>query len=177
MKWLLELDFALNREWRSNQRRAVVVVIALLFGLQVGAATWRWLALRDAHTALATNQRQLASKGARTSAETLTADQAKLAVSAQTMLNSLAVPWEVLLQAIESSRPQRVVVDTIQPNAIDGGVNIGITSPDFAEVAAFVNALQKQKSLRGVMLASEALPDNGGSALRAVIHANWQTSP
>jgi predicted dinucleotide-binding enzyme len=177
MKWLPELDFALNRARRSTQRKAVIVGVALLFGLQVGAAAWRWLALRDAHAVLVAKQRQLASKGARTSAEPLTADQTKLAVSAQTMLNSLAVPWEVLLQAIESSRPQRVVVDAIQPNAIDGGVNIGITSPDFAEVAAFVNALHKQKSLSGVMLASEALPDNGGTALRAVIHANWQPSP
>jgi Tfp pilus assembly protein PilN len=177
MKWLPELDFALNRERRSNQRRAVVIAIALLFGLQVGAAAWRWLTLRDADTALATKQRQLESKGTRTSAEPLTVDQTKLAVSAQAMLNGLAVPWEVLLQAIESSRPQSVVVDAIQPSATDGGVSIGITSPDFAEVAAFVNALQKQKALHGVMLASEALPDNGGSALRAVIHANWQPAP
>lgn len=177
MKHLPELDFALDRARRARQRKGLIAAIALVFGLQVGAAVWRWQSLQDARTELTLKQRQLARQGARSDVAPLSADQIKVATSVQAMLNALAIPWDVVLQAIESARPPRLVVESIQPSVADGSVNISVSSPDFAGVAAFVQALMQQQVLHGVMLASEALPDSGGAALRAVIHANWQSAP
>jgi hypothetical protein len=176
MKRLPELDFALNRAQRAHQRKVVIVVMTLLFAFQLGAVAWRWMSFQDERTEMIRKYQQLNSKRGPTDDRTLTADQASMAVSAQKMLNSFAVPWEALLQAVESARPQRIVVETIQPSVTDSSVKLAVTSPDFAELALFVNELQKQEALHGVMLVSEAMSDNGGSTLRAVIHANWQPS-
>lgn len=176
MKHLADLDFALNRALRRQRRRALVAALALIFGLQLGGATWRWQSLQSERSALQARQRQSESKGTRNSLVAMTAEQTKLANSAQTMIDGLAVPWDNLLQAIEAARPPRVIVDTITPHATDGLVSISVSSPDFASVAELVQGLMQQDALYEVMLTSETLPDNGGS-LRAVVTARWATTP
>lgn len=176
MKTLADLDFALNRAQRSRRQQLAVAALALIFGLQLGAAAWRWQTLQGAQTALQQRQQWLQNKGAHANPAALTAEQNKLGLSAQAMLNSLAVPWDDVLQAIEAARPPRVVVDSIVPHATDGVVSISVSSPDFANVAALVQNLMRQESLYEVMLASEALPDSGG-VLRAVVTAHWTPVP
>lgn len=175
MKYTADLDFAVSRVQRLRRRQLVFGALALVFGLQLGATAWRMQSLETERTALQARQRQLEGKSARSNNVALTAEQIKVASSAQTMLNGLAVPWDSLLQAIEAARPPRVVVDTITPHAVDGVVNISVSSPDFASVAAFIHSLMQQEALYGVMLASESTTDNGG-ALRAVVTAHWITA-
>lgn len=176
MKHLADLDFALNRKQRAQRRQVVIAVLALLFGLQLGGAVWRWQSLQDQRAALQARQQQWQSKGAHASPVAFSVEQGKLASSAQAMLNGLAVPWDALLQAIEAARPPRVTVDAVTPHAADGVVSISVSSPDFANVAALVQNLMQQEALFEVMLASEALPDNAG-VLRAVVTAHWNTAP
>ena len=175
MKHLADLDFALSRAQRQRRRQLVFGVVALVFGVQLGAAAWRMQSLETERTALQARQRHLEGAGARSKNMALTAEQTKLAGSAQTMLNGLVVPWDSLLQAIEAARPARMVVEVITPHAADGVVSISVNSPDFASVAAFVQSLMQQEALYGVMLASETTPDNGG-ALKAVVTAHWITA-
>jgi predicted dinucleotide-binding enzyme len=176
MKHLADLDFALNRAQRLRRRKAVFVALGLIFGLQLGAAAWRWQSLENDRSVLQARQRQLEGKSTRSNLVALTAEQTKLASSAQAMINGLAVPWDSLLQAIETARPPRVVVDVITPHSADGVVSISVSSPDFASVAELVQGLMMQESLHDVMLASEALPDNVG-ILRAVVTAHWTSAP
>ena len=176
MKYTTDLDFALSRAQRQRRRQLVFGALALVFGVQLGAAAWRMQSLETERAALQARQFQLEGAGARSKNTVLTAEQIKLAGSAQTMLNGLAVPWDSLLRAIEAARPPSVLVETITPHVVDGVVNISVSSPDFASVAAFVQSLIQQEALYGVMLASEATPDNG-SALKAVVTAHWITAP
>jgi Tfp pilus assembly protein PilN len=175
MKHTADLDFALNRAKSQSRRQLVVAALALGFGVQLGLTAWRMQSLEAERIVLHARQRQLEGRSAKSSNIVLTAEQIKLAGSVQTMLNGLAVPWDSLLQAIEVARPARVVVDSITPHAADGLVSLSVSSPDFASVAAFVQSLMQQDALYGVMLASEATPDNGG-ALKAVVTAHWITA-
>lgn len=176
MKHLADLDFALNRPQRARRRQVLIAVLALAFGVQLGGAAWRWQSLQGERAALQARQQQWQTKGARSKPVAFSAEQGKLASSAQAMLNGLAVPWDDLLQAIEAARPPRVVVDSITPHAADGMVSISVSSPDFANVDALVHNLMQQEALYEVMLTSEALPDNAG-VLRAVVSAHWNTAP
>ncbi|MDD5029940.1 MAG: hypothetical protein PHH58_10640 [Rhodoferax sp.] len=176
MKHLADLDFALKRAQRARRRQALIAAVALVFGLQLGAAVWRWQTLQDEHAALRARQQQMLGQGARSQTQALSAEQTKLAGSAQAMLSGLAVPWDSLLQAIEAARPPRVVVESITPHAADGLVSLSVSSPDFAQVATLVHNLAQQEPLFDVMLASEAWPDNG-DVLRAVVTARWGSVP
>lgn len=176
MKYTDDLDFALNRAQRLRLRKFVFAALALVFGIQLGASFWRMQSLEGQRTALQARQRQLEGKGERNNNVALTVEQIKLASSAQAMLNGLAVPWNSLMQAIETARPPSVMVEAITPHLSDGVVNINFSSPDFAGVALFVQSLMAQETLHGVMLISETMPDNGG-ALRAVVTARWTPVP
>jgi hypothetical protein len=179
MKHFSELDFALNRTERKRRRQALIAVLGLLFGLQVGAAAWRWQSLVDERVALAGQQRQSEQQGVRNNKATLNAEQIKLANSAQVMLDSIGVPWNGVLTAIETARTPRILVESIQPHAQDGTLSISVSGPDFAAVDAFVQGLMQQEQLYGVKLVSEVLSENmgNGQALRALISANWRSKP
>jgi hypothetical protein len=177
MKYTPVLDFARDRAARQRGKKVIFAALGLIFGLQVGVMAWRFQSLESARSSLDTQLRQLTGKGARTDSTLLTVDQIKATGSAQAMLDSLVVPWDGLLSAIEAARTNRILVDTIQPRTEDGSVSISVSCPDFAGVAEFVQRLAHQELLHDVKLVSETLPDNGGGSLRAVISANWRKTP
>ena len=176
MKHTFEIDFALDRHRCLRTRQWLLAGVGLLLGLQFGVNVWRWQSAQDKLTALQTQQRKLSGQGERHVA--LSAAQIKTASSAQAMLDSLALPWDALLGTIESARTAPVVVDSIKPLSPavpvagghgDGsmgmgmGVGISVSSPDFAGVAGFVDALRQQPGLYNVMLVSETLQDRRSS--------------
>lgn len=173
MKHAPNLDFTRNRAAAQRWKKAFLAVLGLVAGVQIGVAAWRLQTMETQRSALDAQYRQLAGKDLRNGGTVLTADQMKAAGGARAMLDSLAVPWEGLLSAIEAARTQRVLIDTIQPHSDDGSLSINVSCADFAGVAEFIARLGQQELLQDVMLVSEALPDNGG-ALRAVISANWR---
>jgi len=180
MKHTPDLDFARDRAAYRRWRIGVIAMIGLAFGLQMGAAAYRFQSLESTHAALASQHRTIlanTSQPLTSPGATLSAEQLKSAKAAQTMLDSLAVPWEGLLGAIEAASTPRVLVEAIQPRADDGSVNISVSSADFEGVAEFVRRLTQQERLLGVMLVSETLPENGAGPLRAVITANWRNTP
>lgn len=173
MKRILILDFARSRAQRINRRNQIIAVFALILGLQIGFNVWRWQSLQAALAELTLQQIQQGSKNSRSSAGNLTLEQTKIATEAQAMLNNIAVPWDVLLQSIESARPPRILIETIRPHAQDGTVSISLNSPDYKEVADFVQTLMSQTTLHGVMLTSESLSERGSGVLHAVVQARW----
>lgn len=174
MKRTLSLDFARDRAARRRWKNGFFAALGLIFGMQMGVAAWRLQALESARAALDSQHRQLAGKSARANHVELSAEQLKAAALAQSMLDSLAVPWESLLSAIEAARTQGVLVDAIAPRTEEGSVSISVSGPDFAGVAEFIQRLAQQGMLHDVMLVSETLPENGAASLRAVISANWR---
>lgn len=174
MKGAPDLNFAHDRATARGWKNAVLALLGLAFGLQMGAVAWRWQGLQMAQEALVSQQRQQAGKSARADSAELSADQLKAALAAQTMLNSLAVPWEDLLAAIEAARTQKILVDAVQPHAEDGSVTISVKCADFAALADFVERLARQDSLHDVMLVSEARPENAANSLQAVVSAKWR---
>ncbi len=177
MKPVPKLDFAFDRASRRRWRRAVFALLGLAFGLQMGIAAWRFQSIEGARMAMDSQQRQLLGKNTRNKDGALSDAQRNAALGAQAMINSLSVPWESLLGAIEAARTNRVVIDTIQPRAQDGSVSISMSCPDFASVAEFIGRLSRQDVLYGVTLVSEALPESGAGPLRVVISANWRKLP
>lgn len=174
MKRTPDLDFAYDRAAHQRWRKALLATLCLVFGLQFGMAAWRWQSLQSTHAALQAQQRQASGKSARADHAELSADQVKAALAAQAMLDSLAVPWEQLLMAIEEAHTKTIVIDAIQPHAEDGSVSISVNCPDFAGVAEFIEQLVQQGMLHDVMLLSETRPENAGGAMHAVINANWR---
>jgi Tfp pilus assembly protein PilN len=172
----LELDFALDRTRIQHRRHWVLAVLGLVIGLQTGLGAWRYQSAQDALTMLHAQQRQQSEKNTNLSKQTLTADDIKVAITAQQMLDSMAVPWDDVLDAIEAARPPTVLVDGIEPRVKDSSVTIHISSPDFAQVSEFIDQLGQQELLHHVMLTSEAMPDNGSGVLRVVITAQWAST-
>ena len=177
MKHAPDLDFARDRAARRRWRLLVIATLGLAFGLQMGAAAYRFQSLESARSALKSQHQHMLGNHTPATSAALSAGQTKAAVAAQAMLDSLAIPWEGLLGAIEAASTPRVLVEAIQPRTDDGSVNISVSSVDFGGVAEFIQRLQQQQRLYGVMLASEALPENGAGPLRAVITANWRKTP
>lgn len=175
MKNTLNLDFSLNRVERAGRRRLISVALALICGLLVGGNVWRWQTLQSEVTDWTELiKSQQTAKSVNTMAASLTAEQVKLATHVQGMLDSLLVPWDVLLQAIEKARPKNILVEAIKPNAQDGKISITVNSPNFQGLAVFIEALMEQNSLYDVMLVSESLPDESNKTMRAVISAGWR---
>ena len=171
------LDFAVDRAARGRHRQWLLAALCLALGLQLGLGAWRWQSLDAAQAELLARQRQAAGQRERVVSVELTPEQRKVADAAQAMLERLAVPWERMLAAIEGARGPRVFIDTIQPHADAGSVSISVNCADFADLAEFIRALDRQDDLSDVMLVSEALPDTGAGPLRAVISANWRQLP
>ena len=172
-----ELDFVLDRRARQRWRKLVFAALGLAFGLQLGIAGWRLQSMQAQRNALDAQFRQLQGKPVLARVDTPSPEQLRLALGAQAMVDSLSVPWEDLLGAIEAARTSRVVVEAIQPRAQDGSVRISVACPDFGCVAEFTQRLARQEQLLAVMLASEALPEGDAGSLRAVISANWRKAP
>ncbi len=172
-----DLDFAIGRGARQQWRRGVWAALGLLLGLQCGLAAWRWQTLDVQRAALQAQQQQLSDRRARNLQAGPTEAQTRLALAAQGMLDSLSVPWEEMLQAIEAAAGSRVLIESIVPRAQDGSVRISISAPQFPAVAGFVKALGQQGAMQDVMLVSETLADNGPPSVRAVISANWRKTP
>ncbi len=170
------IDFARDRASNRRYKKALLAILGMVFGLQIGLAAWRFQALEARRATLDVQYRQLTGKSSQTGAAALSPDQLKTVAGAQAMLDSLAVPWEGLLSAIEAARTQHILVDAIQPHAQDGSVSISASSSDFAGVADFIGRLEQQPLLHDVMLVSEALPESGSGSLRVVISANWRTT-
>ena len=180
MKHTPDLDFARDRIAHRRWRLGVISILGLAFGLQMGAAAYRFQSLESTHAAIASQHRQMLANKSQpltNPGAALSAEQLKSATAAQAMLDSLAVPWEGLLGAIEAASTPRVLVESIQPRAGDGSVSLSVSSADFGGVAEFIHRLTQQERIYGVMLVSEALPENGTGPLRAVIAANWRKSP
>ena len=172
----LELDFARDPTRIQRRRHWVLAVLGLVMGLQTGLGAWRYQSAQDELILLHAKQRQQSEKNADASQPALTADDIKLATTAQQMLDSMAVPWDDVLDAIEAARPPTVLVDGIEPRVKDRSVTIHLSSPDFAQVSEFIDQLGQQALLNHVMLVSEAMPDNGGGGLRVVITAQWAST-
>lgn len=173
MKHTPDLDFARDRAARQHRRNIFFAVLGLVFGLQIGMAAWRWQSVESEHAALNSQRRQLTGKHVGADGVEPSAEQLKAARGAQAMLDSLALPWEGLLSAIEAARTKTILIDVIQPRTEDGSVSISVSCPDFAGVAEFIEQLVQQGRLHDVMLVSEVLPENASAAMHAVISANW----
>ncbi len=170
------LDFALDRAARRQWRNVLLGIMGLTFGLQIGIAAWRWQSLQTTREALVSHQRQQTGKRTRSDAAELSPDQLKAAVAVQAMLNSLAVPWETLLRAIEAAHTQRILIDAVQPHAEDGSVTINVKCADFDALAEFMKRLTQQGELSDVTLVSEARPENATNSLQAMISAKWRST-
>ena len=157
----LVLDFALDRAALKHRRKLAFAVLGLALGLQLGLGAWRWQSLQAAQEDLQAQQRQRVGQRERVVTIDLTPVQRKAADAAQVMLERLAVPWERMLLAIEAARGPRIFIDTIQPHADLGNVGVSVNCAEFADLAEFMRALERQDDLSEVMLVSEAQPDNG----------------
>ncbi len=171
------LDFAIDRALRRRWRKLFFSALGLLVVLQIGLAAWRVQAIEAVRTSLTAQRRQLSGTNASAEVAELSPEKIKSVVGAKAMLDSLSVPWERLLSAVEAARTESIVIETIRPRLDDGSVSITITCTDFPCVAEFIKHLVQQESLSDVMLISETLPEKGAGSLRAIITANWRKFP
>ena len=171
------INFVQDRAAHQRRIKAVLAVLGLVFGLQLGLSAWRYQSAQSKFQELAAQYRQITGKSAQAGQQAPSSDQIKAATQVQGMLSAISVPWESLLSGIEAARTQGVVIDALQPNLQEGTITISVSAQNFYGVAELVQRLQNQAVFSSVKLESEALPENGAGSLRAVISGQWSKAP
>ena len=90
------------------------------------------------------------------------------------LAGNLQSPWAGLLDAIESSRPPRVALLSVEPSARKRSVTITAEAGDLAGMLAHVAALQRDDRLREVtLLTHERELQQPGTPIRYRVQGEW----
>ena len=173
------IDFARDRGSRRRWHGRLWIIVAILVGVELGALAWRLQSLDAERTALGEQQQRL-----RVRRDAPPPPPGKELIQQLTgvrsMLGSLSIPWEDLLSAIEAAKGERIVIESVRPDAKGETLEITLTTGDFGELRAFVGRLGENDFLQAVTLVSESVDLAAASAgasgtLRATLSARWQT--
>ena len=97
----------------------------------------------------------------------------KLAASLR-LSNDLQSPWAGLLDAIESTRPPRVALLSVEPSARKRSVTIAAEAGDLGAMLAHVAAMQRDTRLRDVtLLTHERQVQQPGTPIRYRVQGEW----
>ncbi|HEX5612301.1 MAG TPA: PilN domain-containing protein [Burkholderiales bacterium] len=167
----LQLDFrAATRAplWAS----ALLAAIALAFAFELG------LSYQKTREATAEAEHRLARSGKRNAPSR---DAAALRASAEEMVaareayDRLAIPWESLFRALESTATEKVSLTAIEPDAKAGSVLISGEANDFLAALDYVGRLERSGTLKGAHLVKHELrPGDAQRPIAFSISASWK---
>lgn len=104
------------------------------------------------------------------------AELARVKFVRQTSRN-LLTPWADLLAALESA-PANVALLSVEPSAAKRSVSLTAEAANPADMLNYLQALQKDHRLAGVLLASHQVQVQApGTPIRFQVQANWGDSP
>jgi len=167
----LQLDFRAGTRvppWAS----AVLALIALAFALELG------LSYRKTREATAEAEYRLARSGKRGAPALDAAAQrasAEELAAAREAYDRLAVPWERLFRALESTASDRISLSAIEPDAKAASVLISGEAADFPAALDYVARLERSGTLRNAhLLRHELRPGDGARPVAFSISASWK---
>jgi len=167
------LNFAHSRAEARKNRLLIIAVLGLVLGVEWGYSAWQFQDAEGERRRLESDLYRL-QKRLKQPAEVAPSKEVNLRlVAARNMVNSLSIPWEELLSALEKAHGGKVVVESIRPNVEGRKVEIGVRAIGFSEVSGFIRRLSATGVLERVMLVSETSGIDAKSSSRFVISASW----
>jgi len=177
MKTLLQ---PLQLDFRGSQRVspwaiALLAILALAFALELG------LSYQKTREATAAAEQRLARSGKRTAPS---ADAASRRASAEEMAAArevyarLAVPWESLFRALESTATDKVALLAIEPDPKSRTVLISGEGTDYLSTLDYVANLERAGALKHAYLVKhEVRPGEAARPITFLISASWKGEP
>ena len=168
-----KLDFALAQPLPGQSRRRMLAAFGLLIGLVVGGLLWQVQSVvgqREQHSA---QLRVIAKAASSAEAPMQRATQSTQSLAARTMLHALSTPWENLLGAVEQSKDDRIILDSMRPDVTEKRAEISGRAVDFAAIAGFLKQLSAQAPFVQVLLISETRSPDAAGPIRFVVSARW----
>ena len=166
----LHLDFRASARvpaWAS----VVLAIIALSFAVELGVS------YQKTRQATAEAEYRLARAGKRAAAP----DAAAVRASAEEMAAAreayerLAVPWEGLFRALESTASDKISLSAIEPDPKSGSVLISGEADDFPAALDYVARLERSGSLKNAHLVKHELrPGETQRPIAFSISASWK---
>jgi hypothetical protein len=161
----LQLDFRASERvpaWAS----IALASMALLFAGELA------LSYQQTRQATAEAEYRLARAGKRGAPERASAEEL---AAAREVYERLAVPWEQLFRALESTASEAISLSAIEPDAKAGSVLISGEASDFPAALDYVARLERSKTLRNAHLVKHELrPGEGARPLAFSISASWK---
>ncbi len=168
-----------------RRRRAIWGGLALLAaGLALVAAvgTQYWNLRQEASrwAARAAEAHRTARQG-RPRAPRVAGDEAEIAQQtrdANAVLRRLAVPWQALFAAIESTKGKQVALLTLDPDVQKGLVRIGAEAKGLDEMVQYLKRLQQEPALGEVVLVNHQFQEKDPQRpVRFSVTAAWVERP
>lgn len=116
------------------------------------------------------NDRSAASK----SAAVLSPDLQERLKAAQDVLDKLALPWEPLFQALETTADGNVVLLSLEPDPEKKEIRIGAEAKDMEAMLAYVDRLRDVSVLKKVYISGHQIQmQNPQKPVRFMVGAQW----
>ncbi|WP_131800995.1 hypothetical protein [Methylobacillus sp. MM3] len=93
----------------------------------------------------------------------------------QTAMAELALPWEQLFRALESTRTPRVKLLAMEPNPRQRKLRISAAASDTQDILDYIQALDRQSMLEDVFLLRQERDDDGNFIFS--VDAVWNVKP
>lgn len=173
----LDLDY--QRRRRAVWAGLAVLAIGLALASAVGVRYWklqREVALWNAKAAEAERVAGRLPQAPRVAGDK--AEIARQVKDANAVLRRLAVPWQALFAAIESSKGKEVALLTVNPDAEKGLVRIGAEAKGLDEMVRYLKRLQRQPALGEVVLLNHQVQEKDPQKpVRFSVTAAWAEQP
>lgn len=173
----IALDFKRTRPMLGGASLALLAA-GLIAATYVGSAQH---ALAEKLRAAEQKMSSLERAGAHRLPATRAEDSAALQLEvhqANEILHQLALPWDSLFKAIESSREQEVALLAVQPDAPRRMVRLSGEAKNLDVLLAYIDRLEKSGVLSGVYLTQHELrSQDPDKPVRFALVANWASGP
>ena len=172
---------ALDLDFRPTAPRwPVIGVLLLLVGLIIALYAYTEVRALNGQISLAQARVESMSQGVRPkAAPTLDTETLQIEVrAANTVLQQLALPWNDLFTALETTSDKQIALLSIQPDAGKQIVRITGEAKSFEALLTYMRRIEQSKTLRQVYLNSHEMRlQDAEKPIRFALTASWAVQP
>lgn len=174
---LPNLDFSRSRADTKWRRSLVLSILCVFLGIELGLMIWKVEEIESEQSRLFSEQTRLAKRLQKSPDGVISKELGQRLAATRSMMNSLSIPWESLLSALEKAVGENIVVETIRPEVSGKRVEISVVAPGFSDIRSFMTRLAENKTLQQVVLLSETPSADKKGSIRFVLTTIWREEP